>query len=155
MSVPPGGQPPPWGHPGAVPPPPQQVNYGFQGGSYGGFGAFAEQEDVRPPRRKGMRITVGILAVTALLAAAGGAAWSFGLVKFGDVLDETSVKAGVRDVLANHYGESNVDNLNCPPNQEVRTGHRFTCTAHVEGKHRKIEIRVLNDKPQFEVGAPR
>lgn len=140
MSVPPGGQPPSWN---------------FQGGSYGGFGAFSEQEDKQPPRRKGLRITVGILGVVALVAAAGGAAWAFGLVKFGDVLDEASVKAGVREVLANHYGESTVDNLNCPPNQEVRTGHRFTCTAQVEGKHRKIEIRVLNDKPEFEVGAPR
>lgn len=131
--------------------PAQPPVYGFQSGSYSGFGAFPA---ATPPKRRGRIVIAGIIAVV-LIAAGGAAAWQFGLIHFGDVLDEEALETGVKQVLTNNYGEADVSGVDCPPGQEVTPGHRFSCTAEIGGKGKEVAIRVLNGKPEFEVGAPR
>lgn len=152
-----GGQPGPqqWaphgGHPlpgSAVPP------QGFGGSfrsQYGGFDAFPPPE---PPRRRGSKKPFLVGAVVLVLAAGAVTAWSLGAFR-GDVLDPTSVEQGVVRVLRDSYGEHDVSAARCPANQEVTTGHTFECSVEVAGQTRTVTIRVLNDKPEFEVGTPR
>jgi hypothetical protein len=39
--------------------------------------------------------------------------------------------------------------------QPVRNGTTFECTVEISGQEKTVPIRVLNEKPEFEVGAPR
>lgn len=149
-------QPPQQWHPYPSPAPgapaaPQPPAYGgFQSGSYGGFGAFTP---ATPQRSRGRIVIAGITAMV-LIAAGGAAAWQFGLIHFSDVLDEKALETGVKQVLTNNYGEADVTGVDCPSGQQVTPGHRFSCTVEIDGKTKEVAIRVLNGKPEFEVGAP-
>lgn len=125
---------------------------GFQSGSYGGFGAFAE---VTPKRNRGRGkfVIAGIIALV-LIAAGGAVAWQFGLIHFSDVLDEQALETGVKQVLTNNYGEADVTAVDCPSGQPVTSGHRFSCTVEISGATKEVGVRVLNGEPEFEVGAP-
>lgn len=136
-----------------VPAAPQPPAYGgFQSGSYGGFGAFAEATPKRN-RGRGKFVIAGIIALV-LIAAGGAAAWQFGLIHFSDVLDEQALETGVKQVLTNNYGETDVTAVDCPSGQPVTSGHRFSCTVEISGATKEVAVRVLNGKPEFEVGAP-
>lgn len=137
---------------GQAPPPAQPQNFGggFQS-EYGGFGAFGEPAPSRR-RRSWTPIFMGITAVVLL----GGvtAAWLLGAFR-GDVLDAQSVEDGVATVLRESYGEHDVSNVECPEGQRIVAGHTFECSVDIAGKQKAVQIRVLNDKPEYEVGAPR
>ncbi|WP_277681944.1 DUF4333 domain-containing protein [Saccharomonospora azurea] len=139
--------------PHAYPAQPQQpASFGGSFSSdYGGFGAF----DAEPPANRGKSRKPWIIGAVALVVLAGGgaAAWFSGVFT-GDVLDQESLHEGVATVLQDSYGEQDVSNVNCPENQRIAAGHTFDCTVDVAGKPRTVSIRVLNDKPQYEVGAP-
>lgn len=126
---------------------------GFQSGSYGGLGAFSTDAGTQGPRSKKPFVIAGLSLI--VLAGAGLSAWLTGLVKLGDVLDAKSVETGIVKVLKNSYGESDVRNPRCPEDEEIRNNHKFDCTVEVGGSPKAVTIRVLNDKPEFEVGAPR
>lgn len=141
------------GHPGHYGPPsqpPPAQPGGFQS-TYGGFGAFTGEPPKRKPSKK--PLLIGGIAVIAL-AGGAGAAWLLGAFR-GDVLDQTSVQQGVVKVLTEHYGEHDAKDAQCPSDQEITTGHEFTCSVRIAGKSKIVRIRVLNTKPEFEVGAPR
>lgn len=127
----------------------QAVPPGFQSSSYGGFGAFTNE----PQQKRGKKPL--LVAVIAVVVLAGGsvAGWLLGAFD-GDVLDQRSLQDGVTKVLSESYGEKDVRNVDCPDRQTIETGHEFTCTVDVAGKPKKVKIRVLNTKPEFEVGAP-
>ncbi|PXY32217.1 DUF4333 domain-containing protein [Prauserella muralis] len=158
-------QPPPNNGPGYPPP---QTGYGQQppmpaahqpapayGGSfqsqYGGLGAFDGTTGSRPRRsRKPLLVAAGAVV---LVAAAGAGAWLLGAFR-GDVLEQESLQNGVATVLRDSYGEHDVSNVQCPENQAIETGHTFECTVEISGRRKAVSIRVLNDKPEYEVGAP-
>ena len=71
-----------------------------------------------------------------------------------DVLDQASLHEGITNVLRESYGEHDVSNVRCPEDQPITTGHTFDCKVDVAGQQRTVSIRILNDKPQYEVGAP-
>jgi hypothetical protein len=120
--------------------------------SYGGFGAF----DTEPPGSDGKKSRtpwiVGAVALV-LLAGGGAVAWFSGAFT-KDVLDSEALRDGIATVLRDSYGEQSVGNVNCPEDQQITAGHTFDCTVDVAGKPKTVSIRVLNDKPQYEVGAP-
>lgn len=150
---------PPQFQPGYPQQPPPQPGYqqaqgqpAFGGGfqpQYGGLGAFDSGQ--RPKRSKKPFIAGGVGIV--VLAGAGIAAWLLGLFG-GVVLDQQALESEVARVLQESYGERDVTKPDCPADQPVRNGHTFDCSVLIAGQPKAVTIRVLNDKPEFEVGAP-
>jgi hypothetical protein len=145
------------GHPQhGSPPPPQAGQVSAFGGNfhsqYGGLGVFGDPPPPTPRRRRKW-LVLGSVAVV-VLAAGGVAAWLLGVFR-GDVLNQDALQQGVARVLRGSYGEQDVRNVRCPANQEIVTGHTFECTVDISGRPKSVSIRVLNDQPQYEVGAPR
>ncbi|GAA1946779.1 DUF4333 domain-containing protein [Amycolatopsis minnesotensis] len=152
---PPQGQ-PGQGYPGQPPAPPQaQPGYGGdfqpQTSGYGGFGAFNEGTGPSKPRSKKPFVIGG--AVVLVLVLAGAALLIFN--PFKSVLDQDSLNEGVTAVLHESYGEGDVRDVDCPSGESVSTGTSFTCSVTVAGASKTVSVRVLNDKPEYEVGAPK
>ncbi|MET3808567.1 hypothetical protein ABIB25_005596 [Nakamurella sp. UYEF19] len=42
----------------------------------------------------------------------------------------------------------------CPPDEPVKEGTTFTCTATIAGVNKSITITVKDDKGKYEVGVP-
>ncbi|RZQ64086.1 DUF4333 domain-containing protein [Amycolatopsis suaedae] len=144
---------PPHGQPVQPAQPEPQYGGGFTGSSqYGGLGAFTEEKPARPARSKKPLIIGGV--VVLLLAGGGVAAWQLGVFA-GETLDPGSAQDGITAVMRDTYGEPNVSNVSCPSGEPIKAGHTFECTLDVGKTPRKVSIRVLNDRPEFEVGAPR
>ncbi|QWF79622.1 DUF4333 domain-containing protein [Amycolatopsis sp. CA-230715] len=152
----------PWSPGPASPPPgqgysgqPPQPGYGggFQPSTsgYGGFGAFNEGAEPSKPRSKKPFVIGG--AVALVLVLAGAALLIFN--PFKSVLDQNSLQEGVTAVLHESYGEGDVRDVNCPSGESVSTGTSFTCSVTVAGAAKTVSVRVLNDKPEYEVGAPK
>ncbi|SFQ26176.1 protein of unknown function [Amycolatopsis arida] len=147
------GQQPGPAHPGPGGPAHQDQRFGGGFGErYGGLGAFDEDDRSRRPRSRKPWLIGG--AAVLVLGAGAAAAWLLGAFR-GDVLDQDSVQDGVLMVLRDSYGEHDVRDARCPADQPARNGVTFDCRVVVAGQARTVRIRVLNDKPQFEVGAPR
>ncbi|MFD2466788.1 DUF4333 domain-containing protein [Amycolatopsis silviterrae] len=123
---------------------------GFQPSEYGGLGAFSSAKPAKPRSKKPFLIGG---AVVVVLAAAGGIAWATGVFS-GDTLDQKSLQDGVSRVLNENYGEPDVKNVACPSGQAIENGTTFDCTVQVGGQPKKVTVRVLNDKPEYSVGAP-
>ncbi|GAB3486515.1 DUF4333 domain-containing protein [Amycolatopsis cihanbeyliensis] len=168
MTQPPNQQPGWWQPPNPPPPappaqpgqygPPGQYGAGFQS-QYGGFGAFGAQPST-PPGGKGRRSKRPLLITAlAVVVLAGGVvtAWLLGAFRgmAGDVIEPNSLENGVLAVLRESYGEQDVRNPRCPVDQPARNGTTFECTVDVAGEQKTVSIRVLNDKPEVEVGMPR
>lgn len=142
-------QSPPAGAPGYGQQP--QFGGGFAS-QYGGLGAFEPSPPPKRARSKKPYLIGGTVIV--VLAAAAIVAWLLGAFR-GDVLDKVSLQDGVTTVLSENFGEQDVRNAQCPENQEIKNGNTFECSVDVAGQPKKVTIRVLNDKPEFEVGAPK
>jgi hypothetical protein len=127
----------------------QPYGGGFQPAQYGGLGAFAA-EPQKPKSKK--PLLIGGVVVLALVLG-GGAAWLLGAFR-GDVLDQQSLEDGVVKVLNENYGEPDVKNAQCPSNEAAKNGTTFDCTVQIAGQEKKVTVRVLNDRPEYEVGAP-
>ncbi|MEV6902034.1 DUF4333 domain-containing protein [Amycolatopsis sp. NPDC051372] len=135
--------------------PPQQPGAAFGGGfqptTYGGLGAFSAEAVKKAPRSKRPWVIAG--AAVAVVIIGGGAAWLLGAFQ-GDTLDQKSLQDGVSRVLAENYGEPDVKNVACPSGESTQNGTTFDCTLQLGGQPRKVTVRVLNDKPEYEIGAP-
>ncbi|WP_410639586.1 DUF4333 domain-containing protein [Amycolatopsis sp. lyj-346] len=130
--------------------PQQQYGGGFQPAQYGGLGAFAAEPEKKPKSKKPALIAG---AAVGVLALGVGAAWLLGAFR-GDVLDQQSLQDGVVKVLNENYGEPDVKNAQCPANEAAQNGTTFDCTVTIGGQPKKVTVRVLNDRPEYEVGAP-
>lgn len=163
MTQPP-NQPPAWWHPPASAQPHSPHGYsasaplGYSSGAgdgfqsqYGGLGAF-DQKSPKKPKRSTKLIIAGI-SVVILVAGGVTTAVLLGLFN-GDVLNQEAVEDGVATVLRESYGEYDVSQVQCPDGQEIVSGHTFDCTVNIAGKQKTVAIRVLNDEPEYEVGAP-
>ncbi|GAB3153028.1 DUF4333 domain-containing protein [Amycolatopsis sp. NPDC004378] len=131
---------------------PAQPQYGggFQPTQYGGLGAFSPAPEKKPKSKKPVLIAG---AVVLVLVVVGGAAWLLGAFR-GNVLEQQSLQDGVVKVLNESYGEPDVKNAQCPANEAAENGTTFDCTVKIAGQDKKVTVRVLNDRPEYEVGAP-
>ncbi|MBE8525096.1 DUF4333 domain-containing protein [Amycolatopsis sp. H6(2020)] len=127
-----------------------QYGGGFQPAQYGGLGAFPAEPAKKPKSKKPVLIAV---AAVLVLAVGGGTAWLLGAFR-GDVLEQQSLQDGVVKVLNENYGEPDVKNAQCPANEAAQNGTTFDCTVTIGGQQKKVTVRVLNDRPEYEVGAP-
>lgn len=135
--------------------PPQPTGTGFGGSfssEYGGFGAF--DDDSPAKRGKSRKPWIISAIVVVVLAAAGGAAAWFSGMFTDEVLDQESLHEGVATVLQDSYGEHDVSNVSCPADQKIAAGHTFNCTVDIAGESKTVKIRILNNEPEYEVGAP-
>lgn len=130
--------------------PQQQYGGGFQPTQYGGLGAFSVEPEKKPKSKKPVLIAG---AAVLVLAVGGGLAWLLGAFR-GDVLEQQSLEDGVVKVLNESYGEPDVTNAQCPANEAAENGTTFDCTVKIGGQDKKVTVRVLNDRPEYEVGAP-
>ena len=74
------------------------------------------------------------------------------------VFDEDKVAAGVEKILTDAppagYGQTDVTNVQCPPNEPVKAGRNFLCTMQIDGRHKSVTITVKDDSGTYEVGVP-
>ncbi|HEY2058825.1 MAG TPA: DUF4333 domain-containing protein [Amycolatopsis sp.] len=129
----------------------QQFGGGFQPSQYGGLGAFSAEAVRKAPRSKRPLVIGG--GVVAVVVVGGVAAWLLGAFQ-GDTLEQKSLQDGVSRVLNQNYGEPDVQNVQCPSGESVANGTTFDCSVQVGGQPKKVTVRVLNDKPEYSVGAP-
>lgn len=165
------GQQPPYGQPEQ-----QQQPYGGYGQQqpYGGYGQQPTQQyspygqppgyPGAPPAQK--KSNAWIWIVTAIVVLAVGAFLVTALVVPGflnkKVFDEGALEGdnGVRKVLTGSYGvpADQIQGVDCPANQEVKQGNKFSCTVRLGGdnpKEQVVDITVRNDGGEYEVGTPR
>jgi hypothetical protein len=105
----------------------------------------------RPPWYRKPVVLAGIAVV--VVAAGLGTAWGLGAFG-GDTLAQKSLQDGVSQVLRDSYGEPDVRNVECPSGETADNGTTFDCTVQLGGQRKKVTVRVLNDKPEYSVGAP-
>ncbi|GAA5154986.1 DUF4333 domain-containing protein [Amycolatopsis dongchuanensis] len=135
---------------------PQQPYYGQQQppqgqydyGTPSGFGA---------PVKKGggsgklLWIITGVVVVVLAVVGITGF-WQPGFF-ITKVLDQTAVQNGVKQMLAT-YGDT-ATAVSCPPDQEVKAGTTFTCTATIGGRQRQVTVTVQDGNGNYQVGHPR
>jgi hypothetical protein len=129
----------------------QQFGGGFQPSQYGGLGAFSAEAVRKAPRSKRPLVIGG--GVVAVVVVGGVVAWLLGAFQ-GDTLEQKSLQDGVSRVLNQNYGEPDVKNVQCPSGESVTNGTTFDCSVQIGGQPKKVTVRVLNDKPEYSVGAP-
>jgi hypothetical protein len=136
--------------------------YGQQQQPYNPYGQPGTYPGAPPPKSKS---NAWIWIVVAVVVLAAGAVVILGLVYPGffvkKVFDESALEGdnGVRKVLTASYGVPNdqIQSVDCPVNQEVKQGVKFTCTVKLGGDNPKdqlVDITVRNDDGEYEVGTP-
>jgi hypothetical protein len=139
---------------------------------YGGYGQPTQQYSpygqpgypgVQQPKKKS---SAWIWIVVAVVVLAAGAVAILGFVTPGffnkKVFDETALEGdnGVKKVLTTSYGMpgDQIESVDCPANEEVKQGRKFSCTVKLGGdnpKNQVVDITVRNDNGEYEVGSPR
>lgn len=99
------------------------------------------------------------MVLLGLLVIGGGAAgviwWQGGFTTY--VMDKAAVEEGVNSVLTDPeegFNLGGVSSVTCPAEQEVIVNARFACTATVEGTDRSVQVTILNEDGDYEVGQP-
>ncbi len=130
---------------------PTQQYPGYQPGGYG-----------PPPPVEKKKSGALIWIITAVVVLAVAVFLVLGLVTPGflnkKVLDENALEGdnGVKKILIDSYHRTPTK-VDCPANQEVKTGNTFTCqvTFNEDPKNQEVDIKILDDKGTYEVGTPR
>lgn len=91
---------------------------------------------------------VGALAMAAVILAVAFPGWYL-----SSVLDRWAVQRGVAAVLTD--SGYRVGAVSCPAGQPVEVGHRFSCTASIDGVQRDVTVTVRTAGGEYAVAAPR
>ena len=158
---------------------PEQAPYGGYGQQaqqpYGGYGQQPTQQQYSPYGQPGgypgatpakRKSSAWIWIVVAVVVLAVGAFLILALVTPGflnkKVFDEGALEGdnGVKKVLTTSYTvpKDQIQSVDCPANQEVKQGNKFTCVVKLGGdnpKEQVVDITVRNDSGEYEVSAPR
>ncbi|WP_436494220.1 DUF4333 domain-containing protein [Actinokineospora sp. HUAS TT18] len=70
------------------------------------------------------------------------------------VYDKAVLESGVRSILVDKYNIENVDNVECPPRQEVRSGQGFKCVVDIDGSTKQVAVTIRTDDGEYEVAPP-
>ena len=100
--------------------------------------------------KKPLIIAGSVIAVVAVVAAV--LYFAFGRTT---TLDTTAAQDGIRTVLTESYGATNVSGVSCPQNIEVKAGTSVDCTLTVDGAFKKVTLTFLNDDADYEVSLPK
>jgi len=175
--TPSGGFPAQGQQPYGQPEPPPYGGYGQQPSQqqpYGGYGQPTQQQPYPPygtppggypaagPAKPKSNAWIWIVVAVVVLAA--GAVAILGFVTPGffnkKVLDKAAIEGdnGIKKVLTGSYGvpADQIDRVECPADQEVKQGNKFSCTVFLKDKQQTVDITIRNeDKAEYEVGTPR
>ena len=88
-----------------------------------------------------------MVAVIALIAF-----FAFGR---STTLDTAAAQEGVRTVVTESYGASDVSGVSCPQDIEVKAGASVDCTLTVDGAFKKVTLTFLDDDANYEVSLPK
>ncbi|MBF6139201.1 DUF4333 domain-containing protein [Nocardia farcinica] len=108
----------------------------------------------QPPRSGGGKkgLIIGLAAVGVLVL--GGIVALVLLLTATDKLDQAAVQDGVKQVLTDSYGITDVSDVSCPSGQKVEVDATFECTLKVSGEQKKVNIKITKDDGTYEVGRP-
>lgn len=70
------------------------------------------------------------------------------------VFDPRAMQTAVLRLLEDDYGIDRVQQVTCPPGQEVVDGNTFPCTVVVDGEVRQVEVTVVGDEGEYVVSRP-
>ena len=154
-------RPPTWGSPAQSQSPYQPHAYYAQPTRPGGYPPPTPPQPSQPSTGGKLWLLAGVGVLLGLVAAA-----VLALVVLkpsflgGKVLDVNKAQAGVQQILTdptNGYGIDNVSNVKCNngKNPSAKKGATFTCEVQVDGKSRKVNVVVSDDKGTYEVDRPR
>lgn len=104
-------------------------------------------------------LLVGLPIVGACTSTVAGTAVPIGVTEAagaGEVLvfDTSVLEEGVRQVLTEGYYVTGVEDVRCPPDEEVRVGRRFGCEVVIDGSRRSVIITVRSNEGEYEVSPP-
>lgn len=69
--------------------------------------------------------------------------------------DHAAMQDSVHQVLSESYRIEKLELVICPPHKPVQKGVEFSCTATIDGKKKKVPIRVTSDDGDYKVDYPR
>lgn len=69
-------------------------------------------------------------------------------------LDQASAEAGVRKVVTQNYGASNVSVVQCPPYIPILDGTSVTCSLTIDGADKTVTLTMVGSDGNYEVGLP-
>lgn len=124
----------------AYPPQPQRGRHGRHGRHASGRGPGSPLP--------WLFTAVGALAMAAVILAVAFPGWYL-----SSVLDKWAVQRGVAGVLTDTGYR--VGAVSCPAAQPVEVGHRFSCTASIDGVQRDVLVTVRTEGGEYAVAAPR
>ncbi|SDY46628.1 protein of unknown function [Amycolatopsis xylanica] len=70
------------------------------------------------------------------------------------VFDHVAMERSVKQILTESYKVSDVAEVTCPADLEVKDGRIFDCEASVGGAPKRVPITVKGTDGNYEVGAP-
>lgn len=69
--------------------------------------------------------------------------------------DNAAMQDAVHKLLIEYHRVEGLDRVICPPKRPVEKGTSFACTATIDGKEKKVPIKVTSDDGDYKVGHPR
>lgn len=96
-----------------------------------------------------------ISSETARSAVSSGASTTASPSTVRTVFDRATMQTSVLRLLADDYGIRGVQQVSCPPGEEVADGNTFECTAVIDGEARQVRISVTGDEGEYVVARPR
>ncbi|MEU8897478.1 DUF4333 domain-containing protein [Nocardia sp. NPDC048505] len=127
-----------------------QQQWGQQQGQWGQPGQPMPQQQAPKKKGKGLIIGLALGGVVLLAVIVTGVL----LLTAKDKLDQTAVQDGVKKVLTDSYGISDVTEVACPSGQEVKVDATFECNLKVSGEAKKVNVKITKDDGTYEVGRP-
>lgn len=103
----------------------------------------------RPRSRRGLWITLAVLAV---LAGGTGIAAATGAFTY-TVFDRQAMERDVATILRDKYAIPEVGTVTCPADQPIDQGHEFSCEVKIGSKTGRVPITVGINR-QYQVGMP-
>jgi hypothetical protein len=70
-------------------------------------------------------------------------------------LDQNSAEDGVRKVVTQNYGASNVSNVHCPQQIPVVDGTSVDCSLTVDGADKLVTLTFIGSDGDYEVSLPK
>lgn len=70
-------------------------------------------------------------------------------------LDQAAAEAGVRKVVTQNYGASNVSAVQCPSDIPILDGTSVTCSLTVDGADKTVTLTLVGSDGNYEVGLPK
>ncbi|MFC9895615.1 DUF4333 domain-containing protein [Nocardia sp. NPDC127579] len=129
----------------------QQQQWGQQPQQqWGQAGQQLPQQTPGKKKNKGLIIGLAIGGVVLIGAIVTGVL----LLTAKDKLDQSAVQDGVKKVLTDSYGITDVTDVSCPSGQEVKEGATFECSLKVSGEDKKVNLKITDKDGTYEVGRP-